>query len=180
MWAFVKQINPIHFYQFYDAVILIFKTVNMYIKIFYEGTELKGKVIKREAYFLKVQLIEPFVYCPVVSYISGMVRNGLSFNKSDCLQDTLNFKLTHSYEVSRILNENLDRLLKVYVDYTNELEIISTISDSDLMNRIKKKLTDWYFSSMFNDIIIPYNEREYIFTHLDMYRGFLNSYQSIL
>ncbi|NIK93082.1 hypothetical protein GZ212_13040 [Mangrovimonas sp. CR14] len=152
------------------------------VSLTYDNRELMGEVITRNKFYLEVQLLSPYQYCPAKLYISGFARSNMSFLTDfgdKCIEDLL----IKSYDKAKAIYNKLDRFANFYVNLKEEKSALNHLPDSDVKKKISRKLEDWFFHSAFTSsitgIIIPETERGFIFNILDDYSRFLESSDSI-
>ena len=137
------------------------------IEFNYENVLLKGIVIERSAFLVKVQLLSPFEGWKNYSMISGMCRGTPNHFLTEQGDKTIRRLLIDSYKKYKKLSDSIDRISKVYINLQVELKSLNAISDNKISNKIKSKLEDWFFDSIFTTsitgIIESYNDRKYIF-----------------
>jgi len=137
------------------------------IEFTFNNVLLKGKVLERSKFLVKVQLISPYEAWETFSMISGMCRGTPNHFLTEQGDKTIRDLLINSYKKNKKLQNNIDRISKVYKNLQVELESLDKISDIELSKKIKSKLEDWFFNSIFTSsvtgIIASYNDRKYIF-----------------
>ena len=137
------------------------------IEFTFENVLLKGLVLDRDRFFIKVQLISPFEAWENYSIISGMCRVTPNHFLTEQGDNTIRQLLIESYQKFKMLYESMDRISNVYINLKFELISLYEISDIEMRNKIKKKLEDWFFVAIFTSsitgLIATYNDRNYIF-----------------
>lgn len=137
------------------------------IEFIFDNVLLKGKVLERNKFFVKVQLISPYEAWENFSIISGMCRGTPNHFLTEQGDKTIRQLLIDSYKKFKKLQDSLDRISNVYINLQIELKSLNEISDIEIRNKIKSKLEDWFFDSIYTTsitgIIASYNDRSYIF-----------------
>ncbi len=137
------------------------------IEFTFENVLLKGLVLERSKFLIKVQLISPFEAWENYSIISGMCRGTPNHFLTEEGDNTIRRLLIDSYQKFKTLYDSFDRISNVYINLQMELKSLNEISDIEIRNKIKSKLEDWFFTKIFTSsitgIIASYNDRSYIF-----------------
>ena len=137
------------------------------IEFTFDNVLLKGLVLERDRFFIKVQLISPFEAWENYSIISGMCRGTPNHFLTEEGDNTIRRLLIDSYQKFKTLYDSFDRISNVYINLQMELKSLNEISDIEIRNKIKSKLEDWFFTKIFTSsitgIIASYNDRSYIF-----------------
>jgi len=141
------------------------------IEFTFDNVLLKGLVLDRERFFIKVQLISPFEAWENYSIISGMCRVTPNHFLTEQGDNTIRQLLIESYQKFKMLYDSIDRISNVYINLKFELISLYEISDIEMRNKIKSKLEDWFFDTIFTSsitgTIATYNDRSYIFEILE-------------
>ncbi len=141
------------------------------IEFTFDNVLLKGLVLDRERFFIKVQLISPFEAWENYSIISGMCRVTPNHFLTEQGDNTIRQLLIESYQKFKMLYDSMDRISNVYINLKFELISLYEISDIEMRNKIKKKLEDWFFDTIFTSsitgLIATYDDRNYIFEILE-------------
>ena len=136
------------------------------IEFTFDNVLLKGIVLERDRYFIKVQLISPFETWENYSIISGMCRATPNHFLTEYGDKIIKRLLIESYQKFKILYDSFYRISNVYFNLKNEITVLKRISDSEMRTKIESKLEDWFFDAMFTSsvtgIIASYNDRHYI------------------
>lgn len=139
----------------------------MTIAFMHDNMLLKGLILERDRFFVKVQLISPFKAWENYSIISGMGKSTPYHFLTEYGDKTIRRLLIESYQKVKMLYDSLDRINKVYINLQAELNVLNEISDAEKRDKIKSKLEDWFFDSIFTSsvsgIIVSYNDRSYIY-----------------
>ncbi|MEH6536660.1 MAG: hypothetical protein V7719_09720 [Psychroserpens sp.] len=142
-----------------------------HIEFIYDSVLLKGLILKRERFYIEVQLISPFEAWENYTMISGRCRmtpNHLLTERGD---ETIRRLLIESYKKFKILYESFDRISTDYTNYKAELISVNEISDIEIRSNIKKKLEDWFFNALFTSsitgVIATNSDRAHIFELLE-------------
>ena len=137
------------------------------IEFTFDNVLLKGLVLKRDKFFIKVQLISPFESWDTYFIISGMCRSTPNHFLTEQGDKAIRRLLIESYQKFKIIYDSFDRISNVYINFQMELKSLYEISDIEIRNKIKSKLEDWFFNKIFTSsvtgIIASYNDRSYIF-----------------
>ena len=137
------------------------------IEFNYKNVLLKGVIIERSAFLVKVQLLSPFKAWETFSMISGMCRGTPNHFLTEQGDKTIKYLLINSYKKFKTINDNFDRVSKNYIDLQVELKSLKHISDNKKRSTVKSKLEDWFYDSIFTSritgLIASYNDRKYIF-----------------
>ena len=137
------------------------------IEFTFDNVLLKGKVLERNRFLVKVQLISPFEAWETFSSISGMCRGMPNHFLTEEGDKTIRRLLIDSYKKNKRLHDGFDTISKTYIDLQVELKSLNEISDIETRNRVKSKLEDWFFDSIFTSkitgVMASYNDRRYIF-----------------
>jgi hypothetical protein len=141
------------------------------IELIFDNVLLKGLILKREKYYIEVQLISPFEAWKNYGMISGMCRATPNHLLTEYGDKTIRRLLIESYQKSKILYDSFDRISNVYTDHKVELISLNEISDIKIKSKIKRKLEDWFFNAIFTSsitgVIASNNDRNYIFEILE-------------
>ena len=136
------------------------------IEFNYNNVLLKGLVLKREKFHIKVQLISPFETWENFGIISGMCRGTPNHLLTEYGDKIIRRLLIESYQKFKMLHDSFDRISDDYIDYKVELISLNEISDIKIRSKIKKKLEDWFFNAIFTSsvtgVIATHNDKEYI------------------
>lgn len=140
----------------------------MKIEFIFENILLKGMVLERGRFFIKVQLISPLEAWANISIISGMCRGTPNHFLTEQGDETTRDLLIDSYQKIKILSgDSLDRIGKMYINLQMETKSLNEISDIEIRGKIKNKLEDWFYDAVFTSsvtgLIASYNDRKYIF-----------------
>ena len=137
------------------------------IEFTFDNVLLKGIVLNRDRFFIKVQLISPFEAWEHYAIISGMCRATPDHFLTEYGDKIIRRLLIESYKKFKILYDSFERISNVYINYKVELISLNEISDNEIRSKIKRKLEDWFFAKIFTTsvtgIIATYNDRDYIF-----------------
>lgn len=143
------------------------------IEFTFDNIRLKGKVLERNKFLVRVQLIIPFEAWENYSMISGMCRGTSNHFLTEQGDKTIRRLLIDSYKKYNKISKNIDRISTIYLNLQVELESLGEISDIKIRNKIKSKLEDWFFDSIFTTsvtgIIASHNDRKYIFELIENY-----------
>ena len=141
------------------------------IELIFDNVLLKGLILKREKYYIEVQLISPFEAWKNYGMISGMCRATPNHLLTEYGDKTIRRLLIESYQKSKILYDSFDRISNVYLDYKVELISLNEISDIQIRSKIQNKLEDWFFDAIFTScitgVIASINDRDHIFKILE-------------
>ena len=141
------------------------------IEFIFDNVLLKGLILKREKYYIEVQLISPIEAWKNYGIISGMCRATPNHLLTEYGDKTIRRLLIESYQKSKILYDSFDRISNVYRDYKFELISLNEISDIHMRDKIKRKLEDWFFDTIFTSgitgVIASNNDRKNIFEILE-------------
>ena len=141
------------------------------IEVTFDNVLLKGLILKREKFYVEVQLINPFKAWENYGIISGMCRGTPNHFLTEYGDEVIRRLLIESYQKFKILHDSFDRISNVYLNYKAELIAVNAISDIKIRNKIKKKLADWFFNEIFTSrvtgVIATYNDRDQIFEILE-------------
>jgi hypothetical protein len=132
----------------------------------YDTVLIKGIVIERNPFFIKVQLLSPFEAWDNYYRISGMCRaipnHFLTKHGDKSARDLLII----SYFKFKEIQKNFDRLCHFYSLLQMELKALHNISDLDIRTKIKSKFEDWFFDKIFisevTGIVVTNHDRNYI------------------
>ncbi len=137
------------------------------IEFTFDNVLLKGLVLDRDRFFIKVQLISPYEVWETFSIISGPGRATPHHFLTEYGDRAIRRLLIKSYQKSKILYDSIDRICNVYINLQLELKSLNEISDIEMKNNIKSKLEHWFFDAMFTPSITgltaSYNDRKNIF-----------------
>ena len=115
-----------------------------HIEFIYNNVLLKGLILKREKFYIEVQLISPFEAWENYTIISVTCRGAPTHLLTEYGDKVIRRLLIESYKKFKILYDSFDRISNVYANYKDELISIHEISDFEIMGRIKNKLEDWF------------------------------------
>ena len=103
-----------------------------------------GRINILQEYYIEVEILSPYVNWINHSSITGPGKqNPQNFlHKFKEVSESL---LKESYEKLRMIDESIDRIVKVYNDLQEELESVSYLQNSWTKERIENKLSDWFF-----------------------------------
>jgi hypothetical protein len=137
------------------------------IEFIFDNVLLKGLILKRERYYIEVQLISPFEAWENYAMISGMCRMTPDHLLTERGDKTIRRLLIESYKKFKMIYESFERVSNVYRDYKSELISLNEISDIHIRDKIQRKLEDWFFNAIFTSritgVIATYNDRDHIF-----------------
>ncbi|MBN4070418.1 hypothetical protein JYT76_01935 [Olleya sp. AH-315-F22] len=137
------------------------------IEFIFDNVLLKGLVLDRDRFFIKVQLISPFEAWENYSIISGWCRATPNHFLTEYGDRVIRRLLIESYQKYKILYDSIDRISNVYINLKFELFSLYEISVNEMRNNIKMKLEDWFFDAIFTSsvtgLIATNNDRNYIF-----------------
>jgi len=141
------------------------------IEFIFDNVLLKGLILKRERYYIEVQLISPFEAWKNYGMISGMCRMTPKHLLTEYGEEVIRQLLIASYQKSKMLHDSFDRISKVHLDYKSELISLNEISDIQMRSKIQNKLEDWFFDTIFTSgvtgVIASNNDRDHIFEILE-------------
>ena len=120
-----------------------------HIEFSYDSVLLKGLILKREQFYLEVQLLSPFEAWENYCMISGLCRRTPNHFLTEHGDEHIRRLLIESYKKFKILYESFERISTDYTNYKNELISVNEISDIKMRNIIKSKLEDWFFNALF-------------------------------
>jgi hypothetical protein len=82
--------------------------------------------------------------------------------------------LKNIYKKLEMIDKSIDRLVRVYADYLEEMSQIHHIPKKEVRDRMRSKLEDWLFKTIFvssvTGMIAAINERPQLFKILEAYR----------
>ena len=137
------------------------------IEFEYDNVLLKGLILKREKFYIEVQLISPFEAWENYAMISGMCRMTPNHLLTEFGDKTIRRLLIESYKKFKMIYESFDRVCNFYLDYKAELISLNKISDIHIRDEIQNKLEDWFFDAIFTSsitgVIATYHDRDHIF-----------------
>jgi hypothetical protein len=120
-----------------------------HIEFIYDSVLLKGLILKREKFYLEVQLLSPFEAWENYAMISGRCRSTPNHLLTEHGDEHIRRLLIESYKKFKILYDSFDRISKDYTNYKVELISVNEISDIKMRSNIKSKLEDWFFNALF-------------------------------
>ena len=124
-----------------------------HIEFIYDTVLLKGFILKRERFYIEVQLISPFEAWENYCMISGMCRMTANHLLTEHGDEHIRRLLIESYQKFKMLYERFDRTIKDYINYKVELISVNDIADIRIRSNIKKKLEDCFFDKLFTPSI---------------------------
>jgi Icc-related predicted phosphoesterase len=141
------------------------------IEFIFDNVLLKGLILKRERYYIEVQLISPFEAWKNYGMISGMCRMTPKHLLTEYGEEVIRQLLIASYQKSKMLHDSFDRISKVHLGYKSELISLNEISDIQMRSTIQNKLEDWFFDTIFTSsitgVIASNNDRKHVFEILE-------------
>ncbi len=132
----------------------------------YDTVLIKGIIIERNRFLIKVQLLSPFEAWDNYSMISGMCRGTPNHFLTKHGDKSARNLLIISYLKFKEIQENFDRLCRFYSILQLELKALHKISDLDIRTTLKSKFEDWFFDKIFisgaSGIVATRHDRTYI------------------
>ena len=142
-----------------------------HIEFSYDAVLLKGLILKREKFYIEVQLISPFEAWENYLMISGRCRMTPNHFLTKDGDEHIRRLLIESYKKFKILYQSFERISTDYTNYKAELISVNQISDIKMRNTIKSKLEDWFFNALFitsvTGVIATQSDRAPIFEILE-------------
>lgn len=111
-----------------------------------EGVLVTGEIIEREKYFLRVRIVSPYINWENQVGINGMGRQNPNHFLTDYGDERARDLLQESYRKLKIIDESLDRIVRVYENLEEEIAEVGLLEDSEIKSRIISKLNDWFFN----------------------------------
>ena len=151
------------------------KMKNETFSIMVEGVLVTGEIIDREKYFLKVRIVSPFMNWENQVVIKGPGRQSPHHYLTEYGDKRARDLLLESYRKLKIIDDSLDRMVRVYEWLEEELAEVSLLKDSAIKTRIISKLNDWFFydflfSPSVTGLTASNDEREKIEHIIKVYR----------
>jgi len=131
-----------------------------------DNTQVIGKITKLERFYIEVDILYPYINWKNYRVISGPGRMTPNhFLK--IYRERSEQMLLESYNKLKIIDESIDRIIKVYNDITIEIQLVSKLKNDPVKERIVSKLNDWFFhdfifTSSVTGMIASYSERAMI------------------
>lgn len=111
-----------------------------------EGVLVTGEIIEREKYFLRVRIVSPYINWENQVGINGMGRQNPNHFLTDYGDERARDLLQESYRKLKIIDESLDRIVRVYENLEEEIAEVGLLEDSEIKSRIISKLNNWFFN----------------------------------
>ena len=109
-----------------------------------EEVTVTGKINVLEKYYLEVEIIHPYV-----NWIDHLSITGIGkLNPNNFLITYPKWSellLKESYQKLAMIDEDIDRLVRVYDSLMTEIELVNTLPDSEEKEDIIYRLNDWFF-----------------------------------
>ena len=130
-----------------------------------EGVLVTGEIIEREKYFLRVRIVSPYINWENQVGINGMGRQNPNHFLTDYGDERARDLLQESYRKLKIIDESLDRIVRVYENLEEEIAEVGLLEDSEIKSRIISKLNDWFFNDfLFTSSVTEMKKIEHIIT----------------
>ncbi|WP_033960397.1 hypothetical protein [Psychroserpens jangbogonensis] len=146
-----------------------------HIEFTFDTILLKGVILERKAFFIKVQLLSPFEAWDNYYMISGRCRGTPNHFLTEYGDKSARDLLIISYLKFKEIQESFDRLCNFYSILQMELKALNKISDIEIKTKIKSKFENWFFDKVFisgaSGIVVTYHDRNYI---LEIFENHLN------
>ena len=144
------------------------------IAIEIDGITVEGLIIKREQFHIEVEITSPFNNYRDYLMISGMCRGTKNHFLTERGDEVALDILKNIYEKLDRIDRNMESEILVYEEYLAEISQTSYIPKYEVSDRVRSKLEDWLFDSLFvstvTNLIASYNERPQLFKILEAYR----------
>ena len=140
-----------------------------------EGITVEGRILKREKFYIEVEITKPFSHFKSVRMITGMCRGTKDHFLTERGDEVALDILENLYSKLEMIDSNIERYVSIYEDYLSEIAQTAFMSKHEVSDRVSRKLEDWLFHTLFvssvTNLIASYNEREQLFNILEAYRN---------
>jgi hypothetical protein len=114
------------------------------IEITFGNQLVTGRIVKLDKYYIEIEILSPFINWKNFSIISGPAKMS-SYNFLVTYEEVSKRLLSNSFRKLKIIDESIDRIVKVYNNMTEELKAVNIVQDEVIRERIIYKLNDWFF-----------------------------------
>ena len=138
------------------------------------GITVEGRILKREKFYIEVEITQPFSHFKSDRMITGMCRGTKDHFLTERGDEVALDILENLYSKLEMIDRNIERYVSIYDDYLSEIAQTAYIPKLEVSERVKRKLEDWLFHTLFvssvTNLIASYNEKEQLFNILEAYR----------
>ena len=140
--------------------------MSQFVTIVVEDEVVIGQITHRENFFIRIQIISPYTGWENGSTINGPGKSHYSFLTSYG-DETVRRLLEESFLKIRCIDEDIDRLVRVYDNMLAEIKLVSSLPKTETRDRVISKIQDWFyddclFTSSVTGLIAAYAERPLI------------------
>jgi hypothetical protein len=122
------------------------------IKVEVDSIVVIGKFLLRTNYGIKVEILSPYIFWQNSLSIPTFARSNTKNYLTENGIESAKFLLTSSFKKIVLLDENFDRILKVYTESQKQKKALACIDDSTIIKDIKIKIDDWFFDYFLRSI----------------------------
>ena len=140
-----------------------------------QGVPVEGKIVELTRTFIKVDITAPYI-----NWTNCLIKSGpgaYPHPKNSFLltyEETGTRLLVAAYRKVKCLDDSIDRACVLHDRLLCEIELVSTLEDIEIRERVIYKLKDWFFDAIFSPAVtglhVSYDEKEKIVNILEVYK----------
>jgi hypothetical protein len=119
------------------------------ISVEHDGKIIEGKINVRDKFDMEVEITKPYVKYLKHSGFRGPGRQTPHHFLTEYGDKRAKEFLIEIYKKLKIIDESIDRIVRLYDQYLEEVSITSVIEKVEFRDGINSKLQDWFFSCLF-------------------------------